>query len=157
MSGGLHKRICGLGVVWARREGFGVVASEIRAAGCGEEADVVAFRSTCSLVMEAKVSRRDFLADAGKPHRTRPALGNYRFYVCPEGIIQPDELPVGWGLLYMAGRTLRSVIRPPGNLWPGADYSAAAWDRFKHPVDQQAERAVLYSIARRLAAGKSLT
>lgn len=27
-------------------------------------------------------------------------LGNYRYYVCPDGLIPVDKLPEGWGLYY---------------------------------------------------------
>jgi len=35
-------------------------------------------------------------------------LGVYRFYLCPVGLIQPEELPPKWGLLYAEnGKVLR--------------------------------------------------
>lgn len=151
MAGALHQRLVALGAAWLKREGFGVVATEIRAVGSVEEPDVIGFRSTCSAILEVKVSRADYLADAQKPHRRRPGLGNYRFYLCPEGLLLPEDLPPGWGLLHAAGRRVRSAVRPIGNLWPSAEHSSAGWDAYKHPVDDAAERAVLYSIARRMS------
>lgn len=154
MAGALHARLVGIGASWLKREGFGVVATEIRVVGSVEEPDAIGFRSTCSAVIEVKVSRGDFLADAKKPHRQQPGLGNYRFFLCPEGLLLPDELPAGWGLLYAVGRGVRSIVRPPGNTWPSAGSKLAGWEVFKHPVNASAERAVLYSIARRLTSGK---
>lgn len=29
-----------------------------------------------------------------------PHLGSKRFFVCPDGIIMPDEVPAGWGLIW---------------------------------------------------------
>jgi hypothetical protein len=80
-------------------------------------------RSGVSLLIECKASRGDFLSDAVKPSRrsgkagvpVSPApnppkpeskpprktegLGAYRFYLTPSGLLRPDELPEGWGLL----------------------------------------------------------
>jgi hypothetical protein len=80
-------------------------------------------RSGISLLIECKASRGDFLSDAVKPSRRsgkagvsggpepsnaeppiKPprkteGLGAYRFYLAPSGLLHPDELPEGWGLL----------------------------------------------------------
>jgi hypothetical protein len=43
-------------------------------------------------------------------------MGDWRFYLCPAQIIQPGDLPAGWGLLWTAGRTIRKVYGfPKGN------------------------------------------
>lgn len=146
-----HAQLVDLGARWMRREGFGVVATEVVAVGCREQADVIGFRATCSAVIEAKASRADFLADRAKPHRRTGGLGLYRFFACPEGLIDSAELPVGWGLLYGTPRALRAVVRPPGNIWPRRGAAGAAWEVFQHHPDDSAERSVLYSVARRLA------
>lgn len=54
-----------------------------------------------SVVVEVKVSRSDFLADAKKPHRKDGAtgMGNYRYFLAPQGVIQLEEVPKGWGLI----------------------------------------------------------
>ncbi len=41
----------------------------------------------------------------GNPHLKEfvqecPHLGIQRFYVCPKGLIKPDEMPTGWGLYW---------------------------------------------------------
>lgn len=48
-------------------------------------------------------------------------MGRFRYYMCPEGMIEPAEVPAGWGLVYVAAkRTTRVVtgatltIRDPG-------------------------------------------
>ena len=53
----------------------------------------------------------DFLADAKKPHRKQPELGvgRWRYFLCPEGLIQPEEVPERWGLLWA---TKRNGVRP---------------------------------------------
>jgi hypothetical protein len=81
MPGDVHKLLVTLGERWVKREGFAVVASELVTGGTREQADVIGFRSNCSVLIEAKVSRSDFLADARKPHRVAGGLGVYRFYL----------------------------------------------------------------------------
>lgn len=75
----------------------------------GERADAWGYRwgyNGGSVLVEVKVSRSDFLADAKKPHRNGEVLGmgTYRYYMCPEGIITLDDLPHGWGLLWVNSR-----------------------------------------------------
>lgn len=65
--------------------------------------DVIGFKDDFSVVYEIKVSRSDFLGDAKKSFRRRPekGMGDRRYYVVPKGMVSPDELPSGWGLLYL--------------------------------------------------------
>lgn len=53
-----------------------------------------------SLSVECKAYRSDFLKDAKKRHRANPerAMGHWRYYMCPPGIITEDDLPADWGL-----------------------------------------------------------
>jgi hypothetical protein len=148
-----HALLVTLAERWLKRNGFGVVATEIRAAGTREEADAIGFRSTCTAIIEAKVSRSDFLADLKKPERVSGrGLGVYRFYLTPSGLIVPDELPPGWGLLYEERGRVIDIVRPQGNLW--CEYALdrevePGWRKFQNVPNVEAERQVLYSIARR--------
>lgn len=65
--------------------------------------DILAFDMRLSTVVECKVSRGDFLKDAKKSFRLNPnsGMGDYRYYCCPKDLIKPEELPFGWGLLYV--------------------------------------------------------
>lgn len=147
-----HIELVALGARWLKRQGFGVVATELVAGSCSEQPDVIGFRSACSAIIEAKVSRSDFLADFKKPARSNGGLGTYRFYLCPDSLIAPDDLPKGWGLLHEVNGRIKEVVRPKGNVWPGpSQHRIQYWTEFQHEVDQRAERRVLYSIARRLA------
>ena len=91
-----------------------------------------------SYVIEAKVSRSDFLSDQKKPHRGRGA-GLYRWYLCPTGLILPEDLQDrekpswGWGLLYTDGKTVRQIAGPELNF------------RRNH----QSEMQMMYSLLRR--------
>lgn len=147
---------------WMKKQGFAVVASNIKIAGSREIIDAIGFRDSCSIVIESKVSRSDFLADQKKVFRSQgaKALGTYRFYICPVGMIHPDEvLPLGWGLLYSNGKRVVKEFKPKGNHWPSANYDhhiGADWIPFQHQVDEKAERSMLYSLCRRLVANKPI-
>lgn len=155
MAGDVHKLLVTLGERWLKREGFAVVASELVTGRTREQADVIGFRSNCSALIEAKASRSDFLADARKPHRVAGGLGVYRFYLCPPGVIEVSDLPDRWGLLYAEGRGVRDVLRPTGNGWPSPGSTFSDWHAFQHEADVDAERGVLFSIARRRSLSRS--
>src|SRR6516164_9693821 len=105
-----HAQLVARAVEWLRYQyGCGVILSEQYCAS-GEVPDVIGWKGQCkSVLVECKVSRADFLADASKPFRLNPeeALGSQRFYLAPDGLIRPDELPASWGLLECKGRQIR--------------------------------------------------
>lgn len=111
-----HARLVAAAEHWLRRQyRCGIVLSEQYCA-TGEVPDVIAWKGKCrSVVVEVKVSRADFLADAKKPFRMRPeeGMGAERMYLAPEGIIRPEDLPKGWGLLEAAGRQIQMKVKPP--------------------------------------------
>lgn len=77
-----------------------------------EQPDAIGFRASGSILVEAKTSRADFLADAKKPFRisAKNGMGNERFYICESGIISAEDLPQGWGLLYLtAGGKVKRI------------------------------------------------
>ena len=67
----------------------------------GECPDVIGWRDGHSILIECKVSRSDYLADRKKKFRAKPemGMGDARLFLAPPGVIRPDELPQGWGLL----------------------------------------------------------
>lgn len=160
-----HKRLTELAARWLKRNGFGVVATELNCQGSREQPDAIGFRGEASAIIEVKVSRTDFLADQTKPERRTGGLGLYRFYLCPPDLIQPDDLPERWGLLYAKGRHVEAVVAPPGNAWPRpacrmseavlAAPWTAQWLDFQHEPNLEAERSALYSIARRAQAAQA--
>jgi hypothetical protein len=153
-----HCRLVDLGARWLKRQGFPLVVTELSCFGNRERPDVYGCRQSCSVIIEVKVSRSDFLADNKKPERQVGGLGNYRLYLCPENMISIDELPSRWGLLYAAGKRIVPVHMPKGNMWLSSYYRDRdnSWGPFCHESDHNAERAALFSIARRLANGQSL-
>lgn len=84
-----------------------------------ELADVYATNRCTSTVIEVKTTHSDFINDKKKYARSEQAekckqqLGNYRYYLCPEGVIKPDELPEGWGLLTWNGKKISKTVPAP--------------------------------------------
>jgi hypothetical protein len=104
-----HEKLVASAVAWLRRYGCGVVLSE-QSCASGEAPDAIGWKRGChSVLVECKISRADFLIDREKPFRRKPesGMGCERFYVAPTGLIRPDELPAGWGLLELRGRTIQ--------------------------------------------------
>lgn len=80
-----------------------------------ENCDVWGYDGFHTTVIEVKVSHSDFLHDKEKPARNIDVeyqCGNFRWYLCPDGIIKPNELPEGWGLLYWDGKKINPVVPP---------------------------------------------
>lgn len=112
-----HKELCALAVEWllrpASRKGPGCTVAVAETANWinGEIPDAIGWRpyrqARCgSVVVEVKVSRADFLADAKKAHRLagETGMGAYRYFMAPEGIIAVSDLPPKWGLVEVNSR-----------------------------------------------------
>ncbi len=110
-----HAQLVTRAVEWLRSKyGCSVVLSEQYCAS-GEVPDVIGWRGFCeSVLVECKVSRSDFLADANKPFRLKPeeGLGSKRFYMAPAGMIKREELVKHWGLLECRGREITMTVKP---------------------------------------------
>jgi len=109
-----HRQLVSKAVEWLRQEyGCGIILSEQYCA-TGEIPDVIGWKGGCrSVVIECKVSRRDFVADGDKHFRAQPeeGLGCERFYMTPPGLIAPDELPKQWGLLECTRKEVCVVLQ----------------------------------------------
>ncbi len=107
-----HEKLVKAAVAWLRRYGCGVVLSE-QSCASGETPDAIGWKRAChSVVVECKVSRADFLADADKTFRVKPekGMGCERFYLATAGLISANEVPPGWGLLELRGRELIELL-----------------------------------------------
>lgn len=101
---------------WSRT-GCGVVVPEL-VTYSGEIPDAIGWvASGYSYAIECKTSLADFNRDREKPrHRTgSPHAGAECFYMCERGVIAPERIPDGWGLLYVHGRSVSIEIAPKGN------------------------------------------
>ena len=146
----LHDELVDRACRWLKGScGCSVAVGELRAfTGSGETPDALGWRSEYSILVECKTSRADFLEDRKKPFRMKPSMGvgTYRFYMCPPGVIEPEDLPEGWGLLHLEKNRVRRVVGPQGNIWTHGDNL-----RFANPRNQDAEIAMLVSAMRRIS------
>ena len=113
-----HAQLVEKAVQWLRGYRCGVILSE-QACLSGEMPDAIGWKRTChSVVIECKLSRADFLADRDKPFRQKSkfGLGCERFYLTPPRLLDPKELPSGWGLLELRKREFEIVRRSARNL-----------------------------------------
>jgi len=118
MAGELHAAIVAGAVRWLKKQGFATVLADPFRAGCREQPDAIGWRDGVSIAVECKASRNDFRADAKKPHRIYPArgVGDWRLYAAPAGMLHPELLPAGWGLLEWDGKHLKAAHGiPRGN------------------------------------------
>jgi hypothetical protein len=96
-----HSTLVAMGVRWLGRQ-CSVVLYE-SATGANENPDVIGWAPGAgSVLIECKLSRSDFLKDAGKAVRKNPraGMGHRRYYLCPPDVIQVKDLPAKWGLLW---------------------------------------------------------
>jgi len=98
----VHSVLCKRAVKWLRAKGCKVVLTEFTCQG--EIPDAIGWRGTFdeSHLIECKTSRADFFADRRKSFRRYPegGMGQFRYFMCPPGIIRAEDLPAKWGLLY---------------------------------------------------------
>ena len=90
----------------------GVAVPELVSGNYGEIPDAFGWDRDHSWLIECKTSRADYRSDRQK---LRTAVGTYRFYLCPPGLIKPEELPDGWGLLYCHSRIVKVIVWPTRN------------------------------------------
>jgi len=96
-----HATLVQLGVRWLSRQ-CSVVLYEA-AAVKKEIPDVIGWMGPRAILIECKVSRADFLRDAAKVSRANPKAGmaQRRYYLSPTGVVQQEDLPPKWGLLWV--------------------------------------------------------
>lgn len=139
---GDHRALCALGANWLVRN-HKCRAVLVERGGAGNEMpDVIGFHYQDSFLIEAKTSRADFLADKNKSFRVNPetGMGKYRYYICPKGLINPDEVPENWGLLYVSpkGRISKIIEAHEQEYAKDLEYLmltsalAAPWKLFQH-------------------------
>jgi hypothetical protein len=121
-----HDDLVQLAHKWLMTQRCGFAFKEIKAASMsGEIPDAIGFKSGCSILIECKTSRSDFLADKKKSFRLDPSwgMGDWRFMMCEKGLISKDELPEGWGLIEInKGKARRVHGGPKGNIWTNGGF-----------------------------------
>jgi hypothetical protein len=119
-----HAQLVERAVRWLRYYRCGVVLSE-QACTSGEMPDAIGWKQAChSVLVECKVTRADFLADRVKPFRQKPGkgVGSERFYLTPPDLLEPKELPAGWGLLELRRGRIEMLQPSQKNLRTAAGF-----------------------------------
>jgi hypothetical protein len=95
-----HASLVTLGVRWLSRQSSTVFYEF--AAVAKENPDIIAWSNGLSTLIECKATRADFLRDSKKTARRNPkaGMGQRRYYLCPPGIINLEDVPKKWGLLW---------------------------------------------------------
>lgn len=109
-----------------------------------EQPDAIGWRDGISILVECKATRSDFLSDKNKSFRVNPrkGMGDWRFYLCPIDVIKVEDLPSGWGLLYVQKKSIRKIYGvPPNTGWHNAPFCG----------EKREENKMLTSALRRLA------
>lgn len=131
-----HAALVEVAANWlAKRRCF--VLAEFAPGTCREIPDAIGWNPQgVSILIECKASRADFHADKLKPHRYPSAgMGQLRYYLAPNGLLTPEDMPETWGLLVVNGRGVKEI------------FGAAQRVRY----DQNAEIRLLLGAARRLS------
>lgn len=144
-----HDNLVKIAEKWLlKTKGCGFAFAELCAfTNNGETPDAVGWRSRITILVECKTNRSDFHADKNKKFRKQPhkGMGSFRFYMCPEGVIQPEDLPDKWGLVWVNKKgKARQVVGPKGNTWKKTP------DFYFSKKCEQSETAMMYSALRRL-------
>ena len=75
-------------------------------------------------------------------------MGNFRFYCCPKDLIKKEEIPEGWGLIYIDNKKIEVIIGPKSNVL-GQD------DTILFQANKRAENIMLISALRKMNEKKS--
>ena len=155
-----HASLCAVAVRWLKRangaggHGCHVAVSECRPETTGEAPYAIGFRAghlSGSVVVEVKVSRADFLADKGKPHRAAGAgMGTWRYYMAPAGLLTVADMPDRWGLLEVNARSHVKALSGPVTALPHWGGYCDALDAFRHTHDIEREQGLLIRLLHRV-------
>lgn len=144
-----HDQIAEWGATRVSKMGYPFAFANCTSATAGEQPDILGMNAWAnSIVGEVKVSRSDFLADKKKPWRQPgKGMGRRRFYLTPEGLLKPEEIPYGWELWEVYGKKaprLRivkgPVKRPVTDRWGTRVRDVpehCTWEELKHFDDSE--------------------
>lgn len=113
----IHSELCLIAARWLQKSAkqpakCPVVFVELDCVS-NEKPDVIGFNSVRSVLIEVKTSRADFKKDAQKFFRQFPeqGVGVLRYYLCPENILKPSEIPEKWGLIFVSKNGRCKVVK----------------------------------------------
>lgn len=112
-----HRKLCTLAAKYLRLKGLQpfnrCTYSVCELERVGECPDAFGWGMESTQLIEVKISRSDFFADKNKHWRKNASfgIGKYRSYLCPEGVIEENDLPENWGLLVYDGKTIKEIVK----------------------------------------------
>ena len=139
-----HKELVDRAFLYLKNTDNHTVVFRERKGSTLENPDAIGFNSGFSTLIECKTSRGDFLADSKKSFRSNSeqGMGFRRYYMAPAGLLNPKEMPEGWGLLEVHEKPKRKG-------WSGKVVQAKdSTDFYKRNL--QAEVSYLVSAIRRI-------
>lgn len=83
-------------------------------------------------------------------------MGTWRYYMTPEGVIKPAELPEKWGLLEVGNRSVIKPLAGPAALSKNSGTFSNGLDDWRHEPDHDAERDLLVLLLARVGCAESL-
>ena len=105
-----HKELVKRAALWLKNnQNCSVVICE-RATRCSETPDALGFlNGSSSILIEAKSSRSDFLADKNKYFRKMPeyGVGDERYFFVSDGVILDTDDVGEWGIVQCTGKQCR--------------------------------------------------
>lgn len=143
-----HSDLVKIAEKWLKKR-CGVVFTELYSMNA-EIPDAIGFTSMTSILIECKTSRRDFVNDFKKPHRWTNGMGEFRFYLCPESLINIEDLPDGWGLIWVCEKGKSTVIFNPY----GVNNDQCGMWRNGFERNLRAEMNCMYTVLRKLTKNK---
>lgn len=106
-----HNQLVERAAKWLRKK-YPVVVTEM--VSQGEEPDAIGFAGGFSTLIECKASRADYLSEKRKRYgHRRIGMGDFKYYLTPHDLVKPEELPEGWGLMYVSGKGVKIVVEAP--------------------------------------------
>ena len=101
-----HDEVADIGAKKLRSMGYPISFSNMTSATHGEQPDALGMNAYAdSFLLEAKVSRSDFLSDKNKPWRKDGCgIGMRRAYITPKGLLNISDIPYGWELWEVHGK-----------------------------------------------------
>lgn len=103
-----HDEIADFAASRLRTMGYTFSCSNLTSRKHREQPDVLGINTQGkSILIEVKISRADFFADQKKPFREKPkkGIGEQRIYLTSKGLLKPEEIPYGWMLWEVHGKT----------------------------------------------------
>ena len=126
-----HDEIGVLAAKKLRNMGYIAAMANLNLGTGGEQPDAMGVKSCGeTYLVEVKVSRSDFLADKHKPWRSdKTAIGNYRAYCTPKGLLKPEEIPYGWQLWEVHGKTKPIIKVIKGEVIRSVKHPEYSWEK----------------------------